>query len=328
MAPAMVWSTSCGARAHQMQDTRIVTLLFTDMEGSTRLLGSLGDAFVPVIERQRAILTGAAAAHRGSGYRHRRRRLRVHLRLGRRRAWPRPSRRQRALAAEPWPGGTSVRVRMAIHAGEVADLGDELFGMALHQASRILGCHARRAGRSSRTRRSGSSRSSAPDISLLDLGTHRLRDIVRPVRLHQAVAEGIPTSFPPLEHRDERREPSAGADDLVRGARAGAARAGRSPRVPAARHAHGRRRLRQDPPGAGGRAARRGSASRRRVPGRAGGPRHRRAGARGRARGARHARAHGRAGRRASSCAPRWPTATSSSCSTTASTSSPGWRRS
>ena len=39
----------------------------------------------------------------------------------------------------------------------------------------------------------------APDISLLDLGVHRLRDIVRPVRLHQAVAEGIPTSFPPLK---------------------------------------------------------------------------------------------------------------------------------
>ena len=47
----------------------------------------------------------------------------------------------------------------------------------------------------------------------------------------------------------------------------------------------------------------------------------------GRARGARHARAHGRAVGDASSCAPRWRTATSSSCSTTASTSSPGWPR-
>ncbi len=39
----------------------------------------------------------------------------------------------------------------------------------------------------------------APDISLLDLGVHRLRDVVRPVRLHQAVAEGIATSSPPLK---------------------------------------------------------------------------------------------------------------------------------
>src|SRR5262249_59320488 len=46
---------------------------------------------------------------------------------------------QRALAAEDWLGGLSVRVRMAIHAGEVADVGDELFGMALHHTSRMLG---------------------------------------------------------------------------------------------------------------------------------------------------------------------------------------------
>jgi len=47
---------------------RIVTLLFTDVEGSTWLLGSLGDTFVALIERQRAILAGAADTHRGSGY--------------------------------------------------------------------------------------------------------------------------------------------------------------------------------------------------------------------------------------------------------------------
>ena len=57
MVPAKVWSTSCGARAPRMQDPRIVTLLFTDVEGSTRLLASLGDAFVGLIEQQRAILT-------------------------------------------------------------------------------------------------------------------------------------------------------------------------------------------------------------------------------------------------------------------------------
>ncbi len=196
MAPEKMWSTSCGARAHQMQDTRIVTLLFTDVEASTRLLGSLGDAFVGVIERQRAILTGAAGARRGSGY---------------------PTggdgcafvfgsagdaltaavEAQRRLAAEPWPGGTSVRIRMAVHAGEVAEVGDELFGMALHQASRILAVtHGGQIVVSEAA--VGLIAQLAPDISLLDLGTHRLRDIVRPVRLHQAVAEGILRSFPAL----------------------------------------------------------------------------------------------------------------------------------
>src|SRR5262245_56709293 len=44
MAAAKLWSISCGARAHQMRDPRIVTLLFIDVEASTSLLGSLGDA--------------------------------------------------------------------------------------------------------------------------------------------------------------------------------------------------------------------------------------------------------------------------------------------
>jgi predicted ATPase/class 3 adenylate cyclase len=197
MAAAEVWSTSCGARAHPMQHPRIVTLLFTDVEGSTPLLGALGDTFVEVIERQRAILTGAAEARRGSGY---------------------PTgcdgcififgstgdavaaavEAQRALAAEPWPGGTSVRVRMAIHAGEVAEVGDELFGMALHQASRIMAVTYGGQVVVSDTA-VGLIAQPAPEISLLDLGVHRLRDIVRPVRLHQAVADGIATSFPPLK---------------------------------------------------------------------------------------------------------------------------------
>src|SRR5262245_27159399 len=180
-----------------MQDPRIVTLLFTDVEGSTPLLGAIGDTFVEVIERQRAILTGAADARRGSGY---------------------PTgcdgciftfgsagdavaaavEAQRTLAAELWPGGLAVRVRMAIHAGEVAEVGDELFGMALHQASRIMAVTSGGQVVVSDTA-VGLVERLAPEISLLDLGEHRLRDIVRPVRLHQAVADGIATSFPPLK---------------------------------------------------------------------------------------------------------------------------------
>ena len=104
MAPVKVWSTSCGARAPPMQDPRIVTLLFTDVEGSTRLLGSLGDAFVAVIERQRAILTDAARCPQGQRISHRVRRLRLHLRVGRRRGGG--SRRGPAR-----PGGRAVAGR-------------------------------------------------------------------------------------------------------------------------------------------------------------------------------------------------------------------------
>src|SRR5262249_33627019 len=120
-----------------MQHPRIVTLLFTDVEGSTPLLASLGEAYVGVIERQRAILTGAADARRGNGYPTGGDGC-VFIFGSAGDAVAAAVEAQRALATEPWPGGTSVRVRMAIRAGEVAEVGDELFGMALHQASRIM----------------------------------------------------------------------------------------------------------------------------------------------------------------------------------------------
>src|SRR5262245_42012451 len=180
-----------------MQDPRIVTLLFTDVEGSTPLLGSLGDAFVGLIERQRTILMGAADARRGSGYPTGCDGC-IFLFASAGDAVAAAVDAQRGLAAEPWPGGSTVRVRMAVHAGEVAEVGDELFGMALHQASRIMAVTAGGQVVGAATA-AGLIEGLVPGISLLDLGEHRLRDIVRPVRLHQAVAEGIATSFPPLK---------------------------------------------------------------------------------------------------------------------------------
>src|SRR5262249_44914900 len=104
---------------------------------------------------------------------------------------------QRALAAEDWLGGLSVRVRMAIHAGAVADVGDELFGIALHHPSRMLGVtHGGQVLVSGTA--VGLITQLPPDVTLRDLGAHRLRDVVRPVQLHQAVAEGLTESFPPL----------------------------------------------------------------------------------------------------------------------------------
>src|SRR5262245_45162190 len=185
------------ARAQPMQHPRIVTLLFTDVEGSTRMLGALGEAYVGVIERHRAILTSTAEARRGTGFPTGCDGC-VFLFGSAGDAVAAAVEAQRALAAEPWPGETSVRVRMAIHAGEVAEVGDELFGMALHQASRIMAVTYGGQVVVSDTA-VGLIAQPAPDISLRDLGVHRLRDIVRPVRLHQAVAEGIATSFPPLK---------------------------------------------------------------------------------------------------------------------------------
>src|SRR5262249_29936798 len=181
-----------GRARPRMSAPRIVTLLFTDVEGSTRMLGALGDGFVDVIERHRAILTGAASARRGSGYPTGGDGC-VFIFGSAGDAVAAAVEAQRALAAEPWPGSASVRVRMAIHAGEVAEVGDELFGMALHQVSRMLAVtHGGQIVVSDAT--VGLIAQLPPGISLLDLGVHRVRDIVRPARLYQVFPAGITPS--------------------------------------------------------------------------------------------------------------------------------------
>jgi class 3 adenylate cyclase len=90
-----------------VRDKRIVTLVYTDMEGSTRLLGSLRDAFLPVLERQRVILGTATAAHGGAGYATGRRRLRLPV-------WLAEQRRGRGRRGAARPGG-GTRSRITVN---------------------------------------------------------------------------------------------------------------------------------------------------------------------------------------------------------------------
>ena len=167
-----------------------VTFLFTDIEGSTALLTRVGreryrgllaehatllraafeaasghvidtqgDAFFVVFPRARSAIDGALAA-------------------------------QRALAANAWPVGSEPRVRVGMHTGE-AELHDGRYvGLAVHKAQRV--CSAARGGQillSSTTR--DVVEDSLPDgAALRDAGTQTLKDIARPERLWELVAEG------------------------------------------------------------------------------------------------------------------------------------------
>ena len=116
--------------------TGTVTFLFTDIEGSTRLLESLGDRFTAVLERHHAILREAIAA--GGGFE-------VGTEgdaffvvfTGATRAVEAAVAAQRLLAAEPWPEGVSVRVRMGLHSGEGMLGGENYIGLDVHRAARI-----------------------------------------------------------------------------------------------------------------------------------------------------------------------------------------------
>src|SRR5262249_9718726 len=173
------YGLTSAASADPMRNRRIVSLLFTDMEGSTRLLDVLGEDYVQVLERHRATLFQAARAHGGTGHATGGDGCRFVFGSAAD-AVAAAVEAQRALAAESWPRDEPVRVRAAIHAGEIADLGDELFGMALHQASRILA--VAHGGQVLVSDTAAGLVSLLPaGISLRDLGVHRLRDVVRPV---------------------------------------------------------------------------------------------------------------------------------------------------
>src|SRR5438876_2934604 len=180
-----------------------LTLLFTDIEGSTRLARALGDRFEEVLDAHSQILRAVFAAHGGSevdsagdGF------FVVFARA--RDAVAAAVEAQRALAAHPWPENGVVRVRMGMHTGEVTD---RHRGVGVHRAARIMAAaHGGQIVLSQSTQMMVEDVEAAvPELSFLDLGDHVIKDFDRPVRLYQVVAPGIDEQFPPLRGIEEVR---------------------------------------------------------------------------------------------------------------------------
>lgn len=175
-----------------------ITFLFTDIEGSTRLLQQLGEKYTPLLSEHQQILREACETHHG-------------IVVGTQgdsffMAFPRATeaihavvQSQRALAAHPWTDGVSVRVRMGLHTGEpqVSQLG--YMGMDVHRAARIAA--AAHGGQVLLSQTSYDLvESELPEgVTLRDLGEHHLKDLRQPKHLYQLVIEGLPSDFPPLK---------------------------------------------------------------------------------------------------------------------------------
>jgi predicted ATPase/class 3 adenylate cyclase len=183
--------------------TGTVTFLFTDIEGSTRLLHDLGDRYTAVLDDHSAILRAAIADEGG-------------VEVGTEgdsvfavfpiseAAVRAAVAAQRNLAAHDWPAGTTVRVRMGVHTGEGKLGGDSYVGMDVHRAARIAS-----AGHGGQIILSDATRAlvehALPDgATLRDLGQHRLKDIVHAEHLHDLVIEGLAGEFPELRTLDAR----------------------------------------------------------------------------------------------------------------------------
>ena len=190
-----------------------VTFLFTDIEGSTKLLERLGDRYAAVLSEHRRLIREAFDARGGQEidtqgdaffFCFERARDAVAAAVA----------AQRTLAAHQWPDGTELRVRMSLHTGEPV-VGEEGYvGIDVHRAARI--CAAGHGGQVLLSATTAALVSGAmPDgVSKRDLGEVRLKDIDEPEHVTQLVIEGLPESFPPL--RVAQEEPMDFGERLAR----------------------------------------------------------------------------------------------------------------
>jgi DNA-binding NarL/FixJ family response regulator/class 3 adenylate cyclase len=170
-----------------------VTLVFTDVEGSTQLVQRLGDRYAHVLDDHRRLFREAVEAGRGMVVDQRGDEFFVVF-TDARAAVDTVVAAQRSFAEHEWPTGVDLRVRMGMHTGEPNIRDGTYFGLDVHRAARI--CQAGSGGQillSDRTREEIDA-----GQELEDLGDHQLPGIDRPERLFQLNAPGLPTRFPPL----------------------------------------------------------------------------------------------------------------------------------
>ncbi|TML16022.1 MAG: adenylate/guanylate cyclase domain-containing protein [Actinobacteria bacterium] len=168
-----------------------VTFLFTDIEGSTRLLQELGDGYGDVLAEHRRTLREEFARHGG-----------VEVGTEGDSFFVAFAKASDALAAaeaarEALADGP-IRVRMGLHTGEPMVTEEGYVGIDVHRAARIAA-----AGHGGQILVSQATRDLAGADRLRDLGVHRLKDLAGPERLYQ-LDDG---EFPPLRSVDQTNLP-------------------------------------------------------------------------------------------------------------------------
>jgi class 3 adenylate cyclase len=186
-----------------------LTMLHTDVEASTPLTVHLGDRYPEVLATHCALLRAAFAAHEGcevdtqgdsffAVFRRATQAVAAAVAM------------QRSLAAEAWPEGGAVRVRIGLHTGEPMRTAQGYTGLDVIRGARI-----KEAGHGGQVLLSKSTAALIEDalidgLSLRDLGAHRLKGLPRPERIFQLIIPDLPADFPPLRSLDTRGRPRPG----------------------------------------------------------------------------------------------------------------------
>ena len=181
--------------------TGAVTLLFSDIEGSTRLWEDNLEAMSVALARHNDLMR--STIERWHGY--------VFKTVGDSfcAAFSDPSdgveaalAAQQALAAEVWPEPVTMRVRMGLHTGVCEERDGDYYGPTVNRTARLAAtAHGGQTVLSATT--AELVRDSVPEgVVMRDLGEHRLKDLGRPERVFQVDARGLGTEFPPLRSLD------------------------------------------------------------------------------------------------------------------------------
>jgi class 3 adenylate cyclase len=185
--------------------TGTVTFLFTDIEGSTRLLQHLGDRYAALLAEHQRLLRAAFQASGGHEVDTQGDSFFVTFARARD-AVAAAAAAQQALDTHPWPEGVTVRVRMGLHTGEPQLAASGYVGLDVHRAARISAAGHGGQILLSQTTRDLCEPELPPGASLRVLGTHRLKDLPRPEALFQLVLPDLPADFPPPQ---DPRDPAA-----------------------------------------------------------------------------------------------------------------------
>jgi predicted ATPase/class 3 adenylate cyclase/DNA-binding CsgD family transcriptional regulator len=180
----------------------MVTLLFTDVEGSVRLWEADRDVMAQASARHNRMVREQIEAAGGQ----------VFKTVGEafRAVFADPSAAlasavavQRAVGAEPWPPGSLIRVRVALHSGACAERDGDYVGPVVNRVAGLLA-----AGHGGQVLVSGAAQEllagRLPDgIGLEDLGEHSLKDLGRGERIFEVTGPGLAESFGPLRSLDD-----------------------------------------------------------------------------------------------------------------------------
>lgn len=196
-----------------------VTFVFTDVEGSTRLVRQLGDRYPAVLAEHGRLVRDAFARHggeevdtQGDGF--------FYVFDRARDAAAAAADAQRALQAYEWPEGVEVCVRMGMHTGEPVVLDARYHGLGVHRAARIMAAGHGGQILASQATASMLADDELPGVEQRGLGEFLLKDLERPEHIYQLDVGGLPSAFPPLRTGDAPTAYAGKEDELVEAAAA------------------------------------------------------------------------------------------------------------